>query len=460
MRRVLLNHKRVLVLGLGVHGGGVAVARWLVKHGAQVTVTDMKRRAELSASLSKLKGLPIRYVLGEHPVSLLAGVELVVRNPAVRQDHPLLQAARARRIPIENEASLFLKLCPDTRLVGVTGSKGKSTTTALICSILKTKYPGAVAAGNIRDTVMFDVLDELTPHTPLVLELSSWQLEEIVEQRLRLPLALVTNVLPEHLNTYRSFAAYASIKAGIFKGQQARDAVVLNYDNPHTRRMGRQSPGRVYWFSLRRVVPRGAYVSKGAVYWKDKGRVRRLFPVSDVTLSGEHNLANCLAASAVASLMGMPGRNIRRAVRAFHGLHDRFELVRVLRRVRFINDTTATAPAAAQAALAAARGNHVVLIAGGVDKQLPYMDMARAIRRYADAVVLLPGSATVKLQRALRGFRHMFLARTMSEAVRMAATLVRPGGMVLLSPGAASFGLFKHEFDRGDKFVAAVRKLT
>ncbi len=460
MRGFTVPGTRVLVFGLGVHGGGAAVAKWLASHGARVTVTDMKPRAELRESLKKLSGLPIRYVLGKHPQALLGGADLIVRNPAVRQSHPLLVAARRRRIPVENEASLFLRLSPARRMAAVTGSKGKSTTTALLHAMLKLKYRNAVAAGNIRDTVLFDVLDGLHPATPLALEFSSWQLEEVGRERLRIPLAVVTNVLPEHLNTYASFKAYAKAKAGIFKGQAPEDAVVLNCDNKETRRMARQAPGRVYWFSLLGKPARGAYLKNGVAYWKDGGKPIKLFKAEDVALLGRHNLANALAAASAASLMGVPPEDIRRAVRSFRGLHDRLELVRVYGKVRYVNDTTATAPAATEAALGSMAGEHVVLIAGGADKSLPYRSLARAIRRTADAVVLLPGTATAKLQRELNGFRPVFLARSMREAVRLASALARPGGTVLLSPAAASFGLFKHEFDRGREFVKAVQAIT
>lgn len=458
MRTHEVAGKRILVLGLGVHGGGVAVARWLVRHGARVTVSDAKSRVELASSLKQLTGLPIRYVLGRHPASLLASCDLIVQNPGVPRTLPLLQGARRRGISIENEASLFLKWCATTLVVGVTGSKGKSTTTALLGAMLKRWDKRTLVAGNIRDTVMFDVLNKVTPSTPVVLELSSWHLEQVLEHNLRVPLAVITNVTPEHLNRYPSFASYARAKAGIVRHQRAEDVAVLNYDNSVTKKFGARAPGAVYWFSLKKRV-RGVSRVGERIMWRDGSKAQELFRVSDVRIPGEHNLANAMAAATAARAVGVPATAIRAAIRSFTGLHDRLEYVRTVHGVTYINDTTSTSPQATQAALHALASRQVVLIAGGVDKNLPYNSLARDVRRYMRALVLLPGSATVKLQRALRGFKHQLLARSMPEAVKLARTLVPPNGVVLLSPGAASFNLFKHEFDRGEAFRRAVRAL-
>ncbi len=454
-----LRGKRVLVLGLGLHGGGVAVARWLARHGARVTVSDSKSRSELRESWRQLTGLPIRYIFGGHPISLLGRCDLIMQNPGVPRELPLLTAAHRRGVPIENEASLFLKLCPSRLVVGVTGSKGKSTTAALLGAMLKRWNKKTVVAGNIRDQVMFDVLDKLTPAAPVVLELSSWHLEVMGAHHQRLPLAVVTNVLPEHLNRYRNMADYARAKANLFRYQRAEDSVVLNYDNPVTRGFAKLAPSRVYWFSVTKSVTRGAYVQKDAVYFRDGRKRVKLFQLSDLKLAGTHNRANVLAAATAGYLAGVPPAKIRAGVRVFHGLHDRLEWVAEVHGVRYYNDTTATAPVATQAALEAFSGQNVVLIAGGADKSLDYTELARDIRRSVACLVLLPGTATVKLQAALKGFRRVLLARNMPKAVHLASQVVPPRGVVLLSPGAASFGVFKHEFDRGEQFVRAVRRL-
>jgi len=455
----ILRGKHVLVLGLGLHGGGLAVARWLVRQGVLVTVSDAKSRSELKPSIDKLGAQKINFVLGGHPNSLLTRCDLIMQNPGVPRELPLLLAARARGIPIENEASLFLKLCSAQLTLGVTGSKGKSSTTALLGDMVQRHYRGTIIAGNIGDTVMFNVLDRVRPVTPVVLELSSWHLELTGEHKLAPRIAVITNVLPDHLNRYRSYADYARAKQLIVRPQSARDMAVLNYDDPIVRRMAKHTRAQVYWFSLSKVVPRGVYVAKGQVWWRAHGTRRALFKSSDLTVPGQHMLANALAAAAAAMVAKVPPANIRTAVRAWRGLHDRLELIRIVRGVAYYNDTAATAPAAVQAALAALQPRSLVLIAGGVDKGLRYDALARDIRRLANAVVLLPGSATAKLQRHLRGFKPQFLASSMLAAVKLASKLAPPQAVVVLSPGAASFNLFKHEFDRGQAFRRVVARL-
>ncbi len=457
-----LRGERVLVLGLGLHGGGTSVVRWLCRQGARVTVTDLKTHSQLAPCLRQLRGLKVRYVLGRHPSSLLAHCDRVIQNPGVPRELPLLRAARGRGIPLENEATLFLDRCPTLRLVGVTGSKGKSTTATLLGAMLSTVGASAMVAGNIRDTLMLDVLPRLRATTPVVLELSSWQLELVAEHGQSLPVAVVTNVFPEHLDRYASFAAYARAKTGIFLNQGSRGVAVLNYGNATTRSFARRAPGRVVWFSLTPAIPRGSQgvvVQAGWVVFLAGARKVRLCKVSNLALPGRHNLENVLAAAAAAHVLGAPTSAIRRAVVSFRGLHDRMELVRTYRGVRYVNDTTATAPAATAAALAALAGSRVVLIAGGADKALPYKELARLVRRREIPLVLLPGDATAKLQRALGSCPQQFLVQTMPAAVALAAKLAPPGATVLLSPAAASFGLFTHEFDRGAAFRRSVLAL-
>ena len=459
MLKQLFAYKRILILGLGLHGGGVAITKWLVKQRAVLTVSDIKTRKELAVSLKQVKGLPIRFVLGSHPIKLLNNCDMIVQNPGVPSDHPILKAARKKQIPIENEASLFLKLCPTNKLAAITGTRGKSTTVSLLGDMMKYAWPKTVVAGNIRDTLLFDVLDKLNKKSAAALELSSWQLEVVGKYKLRIPLAVITNVLPDHLNRYSSFASYIKAKTMIFSGQNAKDVLVLNWDNSVTRKLAIKARAKVYWFSVRQPVARGCFVSGQAVYWRDQKKTKLLYNRYDLKLIGDHNLANTLAASTAAVLMGVPFKYICRAVKNFKGLHDRLEFVRLVGGTSYYNDTTATSPDATISALSSFKKQPIVLIAGGTDKKLSYQKMAQIIRRRVKALVLLPGTATVKLQRELKNYHRQLLASSMPEAVKLARQLTPPGGVVLLSPGAASFGLFKHEFDRGEACKRAVKNL-
>ncbi|MEW5720327.1 MAG: UDP-N-acetylmuramoyl-L-alanine--D-glutamate ligase, partial [Chloroflexota bacterium] len=227
-----LRAKKVLVMGLGVHGGGLGVARWLVKQGARVIVTDLKRAEELQSSLDALRGLSIEYVLGEHREQDFLNADLVVRNPGVPRESKWLQFAREHDIPVEMEMSLFVERLPRgaAQVIGVTGTKGKTTTTLMTGAILQRANLKTVVAGNLRVSAL-ELLDQIDAETPVVLELSSWQLEAFPPQRISPHIAAITNIFPDHLNRYRDLDDYADAKAIIFRYQQPGDFIVLNFDN-------------------------------------------------------------------------------------------------------------------------------------------------------------------------------------------------------------------------------------
>ncbi len=449
-------------MGLGRHGGGVAVTRWLVRHGARVTVTDRKARPALAPSVAELAGLPIEWVLGLHRREDFIKTDLIVQNPGVPSDSPYLAEARRHRVRIENEAGLFFDLCP-APIIGITGSKGKSTTSTLIYRMLANANRPAVLAGNIRDTVMFEILDRVKERHTVVLELSSWHLEGLAPHRTSPHVAVITNVAPDHLNRYPNFLAYVKAKEHIVRFQSRRDWGIFNYDNVVARRVGGRTPGRRVWFSTRPLPDENAvYVADGAILARLSGRQHRVASVADVTLPGAHNLENVLAAVAVGIVVGVPAVSMRSTIKQFEGIRDRLETVRRVAGATYINDTTATNPQAVEAALDTFPAGRIVLIAGGVDKKLDYRVLAARIAARTRALVLLPGSASELLARALKQCTFtgpVYDAKSMAGAVRRAASLARPGDVVLLSPGGSSFNLFVNEFDRGEQFRAAVKRI-
>ncbi len=476
MHGLTLRGKKVLVMGLGLHGGGLGVTRFLLREGAEVTVTDLRTADELAPSLQALEGEPVRLVLGEHRAEDFIQADLVVRNPAVPRDSPFLQLARAHGIPIEMEMTLFFALCPG-RILGVTGTKGKSTTTALLGEILRRRFPDTVVAGNIRISAL-EALWAIGPRTPVVLELSSWQLEGLGERGFSPELAVVTNLYPDHLNRYPSWESYVEDKRQIYRHQRPNDVVILNAEDPEVRSFARDVPGRVGWFGLElqtsggavrtadgTVLPLGsgaATIREEQIVWIDtEGNTERVCEASRIRVAGRHNRANVLAATAAAALFGIDPETIAEGIASFHGLADRLEWVAEIGGVTFRNDTTSTNPASTIAALEATEGG-IVLIAGGADKGLDYEEMARAAAQRTRAVALLEGTAADKLERALRAAGARLLGRfnDMRSAVRAAAAAAQPGDTVLLSPGCASFGLFRHEFERGERFREAVRELA
>jgi UDP-N-acetylmuramoylalanine--D-glutamate ligase len=456
-----LTGKKALVMGLGIHGGGLGVARFLAERGARVTVTDMRGPDALRSSLDALAGLPIRYVLGEHREEDFHTADLVVRNPAVPATSRFLQIAREAGAAIEMEMTLFFRLCPGP-ILGVTGTKGKTTTTTLLGAMLREERPDTVVAGNLRVSAL-EQLPRIDAGTPVVLELSSFVLEGLGEAALSPPFACITNISADHLDRYGSIEAYAAAKAHIFAHQGSGGVVALNADDERLRAMARSAPGRVVWFGGEE-----GHVTYGpsGIVWQSGAASSVICDFADVQLPGAHNLANVAAAAALARSYGVSDAAIRRAVRGFTGVEHRLEFVREIGGVRYVNDTAATAPEAAIAALHSFDAP-IVLISGGADKNLPFDALARAVRERATAVVLLEGSATPKLVAALAasesGTAESVVAGPYDDferAIRKARELARPGGVVLLSPGCASFGMFRNEFHRGEEFRRLVRELT
>lgn len=452
-------------MGLGVHGGGLGVARFLVEQGARVTVTDLRSPEQLRASLDALAGLPIRYVLGAHDEADFRSADLVIRNPAVPRESPYLQIARAAGAAIEMEMTLFFRLCPGP-ILGITGTKGKTTTTLLTGAMLRQERPGTVVAGNLRVSAL-EALPRIDAATPVVLELSSWQLEGLGEARLSPRYACVTNLSPDHLNRYSGMAAYAEAKRHILRWQRPGDVAILNRDDAEVAGWAGATPGHVGWFGARAPgwpapgARAAAYDERGV--WRPDGAL--ICGADEIALPGRHNIANVAAAAALAGSFGVSDAAIRAAVRSFRGVEHRLELVRTLDGVRYVNDTTATSPAAAIAALHSFDAP-IILIAGGADKDLPFADLAREAVAHARAIVLLAGTATPALERALREAAPRDAGPSLGPfdsfepAIRAARDLADAGDVVLLAPGCASFGMFANEFQRGDEFRRIVNELS
>lgn len=457
-----LRGKRVTVMGLGAHGGGIGVARYLAEQGAVVTVTDAKPAETLQASVDRLAGLPIRFVLGGHDEQDFTreGADLIIRNPGVPRKAALLDRARQDGVPVEMEMSLFLRLAPGP-VIGVTGTKGKTTTATLLGLMLKAWKPGTRVAGNMGLPAL-TLLEDLDVETPVVLELSSWQLEAMDEHRLSPGIAVITNVSPDHLNTYESFEEYAETKRRIAAHQSVTDTLVINADDPELTPLLASSAGQVVPFGRSVSGRPGMTVVGRDLLWRWEG-CEAAFTVPDASfsLAGEHQLMNAAAAAAAALIFGVPPEAVEQGIEAFEGVPNRGELVAEIDGVLYINDTAATAPAAAIAAMERFAGQRVHLISGGANKALDLAPLAEAIRKHATSVALIDGSATPVLQALLEGapvpVRGPF--RGMELAVEAARTDAERGDVVLLSPGVASFGVFTDEFDRGDQFRSVVEQL-
>jgi len=449
-----LRGKRVLIMGLGLHGSGIASARFAAQQGAIVRVTDLRPAEVLAPSIKTLEGLPIEYVLGEHREEDFRWAEIVIRVPGVKRSSPYLRIARENGAQIEQEIAFFFQACTG-RIIGITGTRGKTTTSMLIYEILRASGARTVIGGNVAGVETLSLLPTITPETQVVLELSSWQLEGLEPHKLSPLVAVMTNIYPDHLDTYASMQEYVAAKANIFRHQHADDLAVFNFDNPWTRRLGEEAPARTWYTSL----------ELGGSFARGSADIAP-FIFTETPLIGKHNLENILLATTTARLLGVSDEIIATTVRSFHGVPHRLEEVATVNGVRYINDSASTTPVASRVALEAF-GGPVVLVAGGNTKFLPLEDWPRTIVQRSRDVILLKGTGTDELLPALQQEAEKCRAANpvhgvyddFTAAMDEAVSLARPGDVLLFSPGFTSFGMFLNEFDRGDKFVAYVRKL-
>ena len=444
--------KRVTVMGLGTRGGGSGVARYLANAGATVTVTDLRDESVLADQIAELDDLEIRFVLGRHDESDFTDTDCVVRNPAVRRWNPLLKAASDAGVPVEMEMTIFLA-ASSAPTIGITGTKGKTSTSVLCGEMLRAWKPETIVAGNMGVSAVA-ALDTLRTETPVVLELSSWQLEAMDDRGLGPQIAVLTNISPDHLDTYPSFADYAETKRSIAHHLTPSDTLILNADDPEVTRAADQTSAQVVWFG---ATVEGA----GIQVLPDRLRVdlhdqqgELLFPTNRA-LTGHHMRMNAAAAAAAALIRGANSEHVRSGLASFRGIANRTEMVGTINGVEYINDTAATAPAAAIASLTAFADRRIHLIAGGADKKLDMTSLAETIARTVTSVVLLDGTATSQLADLIRDANpnlDLPIEQSMEAALTSASRNALPGDLVLLSPGCASFGIFRDEFDRGQQF--------
>ncbi len=449
---------RVTVMGLGLNGGGLASVRFFAQRGATVTVTDMKDEAALAESVAALAGLPVRFVLGRHELDDFRKADIVIKNPAVRPDSPFLLASRA----VETDLSVFLRFSPSP-LIAITGSKGKSSTSSAIHWGLVAAGRKAFLGGNITVSPL-GFLDSTGPDTPVVLELSSWQLADLKDMGVLKPrIALLTSIMPDHMNRYASMDEYVADKRLIYADQDQDCYTICNRDDPWGRAFALESRARVRWYCDADEGLPGAWLDpstrKGWFSERGPGSSPDEILGGELLVPGHHQRKNLLGAALALRLFGVDAAAIRPAMASFPGVEHRLEFFAEKDEVRWFNDSAATIPQAVGAALESFPGP-VVLITGGTDKNLDFEPVRRAYRK-PRIIILLSGSGTDKLRTILDqdGIEYLGPYTELQAAVREAAARARPADTVLLSPGCTSFGMFIHEFDRGRKFKEMVRSV-
>ncbi len=449
--------KRVTVVGLGIEG--VDGVRFFVGRGAHVTVTDIKSPSQLAHRLAQIEGLPVRLFLGGHDPEVVEGADYVYVSQGVPLDLPIVDAARRRGVPILSMLSLYMEMCPGP-IVGITGSSGKTTTTALVGRMMEAEGLPHLVGGNIG-VGLLGQLPRVRPYTWSVLEVSHTQLQHL---RRSPHVGAVLNITPNHLDRF-TWEEYKALKARMVSCLGPGDWVVLGYDDPEARALAAQTGERSVFFSLLGEVERGVGVRGSKAWWFWEGRAMPLFPLSSVRLRGQHNLQNALAAAAVARLCGVSSQAIARAVATFQGVAHRLELVATVGGVAYYNDSIATTPQRTLAALRAFQ-EPIILLLGGRDKNLPLEELAEEALRRCRAVVAF-GESGPKLEAALReaaargqGAAAILKVDGLSEAVEAAQAMARPGDVVLLSPACTSFDAYQNFEERGQHFRELVGRLA
>lgn len=458
-----LKGKKVFIWGLGLNGGGEEAVRFFCRLGSRVTVVDSKSKGELSATVKKLKGFKVEYLFGSHDESIFRGADLVIKNPAISWELPLVKKIH-QFTEIETDVTLFFKFFKG-KIFGITGSKGKTTTTTLLAENLKKSGKKIILGGNLRVSLFSFLKKKYLDDKKYiaVLEMSSFQLEDLALVRRSPNLSIVTNILRDHLNRYGTYDKYISAKQNICRFQKGGDLKVLNFDDMKVGRFEKCGKGGTVYFSKEQLHRKtGCFYAGNEIFVMRKNGPKRIMTLKNPILSTSVNLKNvCAVAAGLKAFAKISDRQLEIVFNKFKGVPYRMEKVRKHKGVEFINDTTATIPDASVAAVKSVEDG-LILIAGGADKDLKFDSWAKVISQKVKFLILFKGTALEKIKKSLGGQKKKIKfeeVSNMDKAVKLAYKKAVEGDTVLLSPGCASFGVFENEFDRGDQFNQAVKSL-
>jgi len=445
-----LRKKRVLVVGLA--RTGVATALFCAGHNAVVTATESRAESELGDAPAKLRAAGVILELGGHTEKTFLAQDLIVPSPGVPADDKFLLLAKSKGITVWSEIELAYRFL-EGKLIGITGSNGKTTTTTLVHHILVNGAMRAYLAGNVGTPLISEV-EKMDAGSVAVAELSSFQLELI--EKFRPNIGALLNLTPDHLDRHKTMEAYAAAKARIFENQTELDAAILNADDAASAKYAPKKP-QVFWFSRQKRVAQGACLHGDEIVVMHHGKEDPVMKAAEIPLAGAHNLENVLAAVIIARLAGVDAATIAKAVKSFAGVEHRLEFVAEIRGVRFYNDSKATNVDATLKALDAFPGR-ILVILGGKDKGSDYTVLQKPLRERA-ILALLIGAAADMIERQIAGSVAIERAGTLERAVEAASMAARSGDVVLLAPACASFDQFENYEQRGRVFKQLVREL-
>lgn len=425
--------KKVLVVGLGLQGGGLGLVNFFAKLGAKVCLTDLKTKKELQESIDKIEDKNVKLVLGRHRLKDFLNADCIFKGPSVPWDLPFLKKAQQKGITVKMELSFFASYCPG-KIIGVTGTRGKTTTTMMIYQLLQRAGFSVYLGGNISGLSTISLLSQIKKQDWVVLELPSWPLSDFHRKRLSPHIGVFINFYPDHLNFYQTVDDYLYDKKAIYLYQKKDDILVANK-------------------ALQLMIEKDA-ISSRVVYFDKKS-----FP-GKLQLKGSHNLENASAAFSLSQLLGIDQNLARHFLSTFKGLPFRLEKVAKIKGVEIINDTTSTTPIACQAALNTVKGKRIILLLGGNSKNLPFKDLTKMINNKVDKLVLLKGSFSQEILPLLDKGKLIRLApfSDLEKAFSAALKEAKVSDVILFSPAATSFSMFKNEFHRGEEFNRIVKK--
>ena len=471
----MTNWNSTHTLILGAARQGIALARWLARHGSHVTLSDSRTLEQLTSARESLADVDVTWAVGGHPLELLDGVDVLCLSGGVPLTLPIVQEAVKRGIPLSNDTQIFMEVAP-CKTVGITGSAGKTTTTTLVAEMARLDYglrtadgaktpsavrgPRSFVGGNIGDPLI-NYVDEMTADDLAILEISSFQLDQMT---ISPNVAAILNITPNHLDRHGTMEAYTAAKARILDFQKDKDTAILGCDDKGAWSLRNQVKGKLLTFSLKDLPDHldGAYFHDGLLSLREGKAYVPLLSRDKVQLRGDHNVANVLAAFTIGHAAGLKLDAMLEAVEEFRGVPHRLELVRELRGVRWYNDSIATAPERSMAAIHAF-DEPIVLMLGGRDKDLPWGEISNLIHQRVDHVVVF-GEAAELIQKAVSASggakKSLKRATNLEEAVTLAAETASAGDVVLLSPGGTSYDAFKDFAERGEAFRKWVRELS
>ena len=452
--------KRVLILGAARQG--VALTRWLVEHGALVTLSDQRPAAEFVSAREALNDLPVQLAAGGHPIELLDSTDILCLSGGVPLSLPIVQVAIDRGLPLSNDTQIFMEVVP-CKTVGITGSAGKTTTTTLVGMMAKNVFgPKAFIGGNIGDPLI-SYVDDMQPDDLAILEISSFQLEQMTVSP---NIASILNITPNHLDRHGTMEAYTAAKARLLEFQCEKGSAVLGRDDAGAWNLHDRVRGRLlsFGFSKMEEGSEGTYYTDDILYLYDHGLDIPLLRRDQIKLRGGHNVLNILAAFAIGHAAGLPLDAMLTAAEDFHGVPHRLEFVREVHGVKWFNDSIATAPERVLAAIHSF-SEPIVLLLGGRDKNLPWEDLAEVIHQRVDHVIVF-GEAADKIVKVINinGLQKkpatLDRVDDLFSAVQKAAEVAESGDVVLFSPGGTSFDEFKDFEERGEKFRSWIQQLS